>query len=376
MARLALLIAACGLLGGGCAAQCGSGSPRRRPAAPAVPAPGGWLKGQLHAHTDRSGDSHTPPAVVARWYAARGYDFVVLTDHNHVTTLADAPLLVIPGAELTAELPTCEPPSAGTRCPLHVNVLFADPARLAFVPPRPDSIRRLDIYGWWLDTARAVGGIPVINHPNYEYAADADLLVALGHRGARLLEIANEAVDSNNAGDATHPSTEALWDAVLSRGVTLYGVASDDAHHYDDAAAVADAGEVAHTGDRGFVMVRAARTPAAIRAALLRGDFYASNGVRLARVDATAAGLAVAVAPATPGECELRCVGTGGRTVRVVRGRAVRCPPPAAPGGYVRAVVTDARGRRAWTQPLRAPGAAAAPPGPTPAPASAPAAPR
>ena len=45
----------------------------------------GYLKGQLHLHTNNSGDSATPPADVVRWYAARGYDFIVVTDHNRVT---------------------------------------------------------------------------------------------------------------------------------------------------------------------------------------------------------------------------------------------------------------------------------------------------
>ena len=35
-----------------------------------------------------------------------------------------------------------------------------------------------------------------------------------------------------NAGDAKRPSMEALWDAVLTAGGTMWGVASDDAHDY------------------------------------------------------------------------------------------------------------------------------------------------
>src|SRR5262249_42784870 len=43
-----------------------------------------YLKGQLHMHTNNSGDSATPPADAVRWYAAHGYDFVVVTDHNRI----------------------------------------------------------------------------------------------------------------------------------------------------------------------------------------------------------------------------------------------------------------------------------------------------
>ena len=50
--------------------------------------------------------------------------------------------------------------------------------------------------------------------------------------------MANQSSDVANEGDAAHLSTEALWDAVLTAGGTLYGVATDDAHHYADADAV------------------------------------------------------------------------------------------------------------------------------------------
>jgi hypothetical protein len=348
----------------GCGARCApsrQGAPAGGPAAgtgppapAAAPGPARWLKGALHAHSNASGDSRTPAADVARWYAEHGFDFVVLTDHNRFAALPAGPPLMILGVELTAELPTCEPPSDATRCPLHVGAWFVNPARRDEAPPRPDSVRRVDVYGWWLDVARVLEGVAVIHHPNYEYGADAEVLAALARRGARFVEIANQSHDSNNAGDATHPSVEALWDAVLSRGLTMYGVASDDAHHYYDAAAVADGGEEPFTGDRGFVVVRAALDPAAIRAALERGDFHASTGVRLERVDVRGGALEVEVAAATPGDCVIECIGPGGRVVSRATGRAGRCPPPVA-GGYVRAVVTDAAGRRAWTQPVRAP---------------------
>ena len=76
---LLLLIAACD----------GRRAREPRVAVPSSPPPS-FLKGQLHAHTGSSGDSATPPAEVVRWYAAHGYDFVVLTDHNVVTSVPDA----------------------------------------------------------------------------------------------------------------------------------------------------------------------------------------------------------------------------------------------------------------------------------------------
>ena len=42
--------------------------------------PDRFLKGELHLHSNRSGDSDTPPDEVVRWYAGHGYDFIVFTD--------------------------------------------------------------------------------------------------------------------------------------------------------------------------------------------------------------------------------------------------------------------------------------------------------
>src|SRR5262245_7395663 len=53
------------------------------PVAPVVQrAPAGWVRGSTHVHAHPSGDSNEPIPSVIRWYEQRGYDFIVLTDHN------------------------------------------------------------------------------------------------------------------------------------------------------------------------------------------------------------------------------------------------------------------------------------------------------
>lgn len=309
-----------------------------------------WLKGQLHAHTDRSGDSATPPATALRWYAEHGFDFVVVTDHNFVTVAAGGSVLAIPGVELTQNVDACVPaPEPGWPCLLHVNALFVAPERAgAWQFPATLDLARRAIYGRALAATRTLGGLAQLNHPNFHYSADAELIAALVDDGLTLLEIANASTDANNAGDAGHPSTEALWDAVLTGGRTLYGVATDDAHHYDDAAAVRARGEPAYVGDRGWVMVRAVKEPAAIRAAIERGEFYASTGVVLTEVRSDGGALAVATATAHT----VRFIGAGGAVLAEQTGTSARHALGADDGPYVRAVVTAADGRKAWTQPL------------------------
>ncbi len=346
---------ALGLLG--CGAERANEAPTR-PAAVEVPVSAEapeitWLKGQLHAHTGNSGDSETPPEVALRWFARHGFDFVVITDHNFVTTFPGGVVegvLAIPGVELTQNRDDCvPPPEPGLQCLLHINALFVDPLRAGrFVFTETSERSRLGLYERGLAATRELGGVAQLNHPNFHYAADAATIAALGRGGLTLVEIANEAIDSNNAGDASHPSTEALWDAALGRGARVWAVATDDSHHYDDAAAVEARGETAYVGDRGFVMVRAARDPGAIRAALGRGEFYASSGVILESL--TASGGTLALRVATPHE--IRFVGAGGRELARVRGLTASYTLTAGEA-YVRAVVQAADGRRAWTQPLR-----------------------
>jgi len=335
-----------------------------RPEAPAGPVAAGppehvpanmpeetWLKGQLHMHTANSGDSETPAAAALRWYEAHGFDFVVVTDHNFVTAPAwHGRMLAAPGVELTQNVAECEPPpEPGLRCLLHVNALFVAEARAGrFVFPPPSSPRREQLFTRALDASEALGGLALLNHPNFHYAADAALLTELAAAGLQLFELANAAIDSNNAGDAAHPSTEALWDAALTGGARLFAVATDDAHHYDDARAVEARGETAYTGDRGFVVVRAARELPAIRAAMLRGDFYASTGLMLNSVVRTATALEVEAAePAT-----IEFVGAGGEVLRTITGTRARMTLADTSGPYLRARVRGSAGEMAWTQPI------------------------
>ena len=44
-----------------------------------------WFKGNTHTHTLNSDGDSTPDEVV-RWYREHGYHFLVLTDHNYLTT--------------------------------------------------------------------------------------------------------------------------------------------------------------------------------------------------------------------------------------------------------------------------------------------------
>jgi hypothetical protein len=317
-----------------------------------------WLRGSTHVHARASGDSSEPNPGVIAWYEQHHYDFIVLTDHNRVSELSPtadtrgqialrdphAGIIVLSGIELTHNPIGCLP--AGDRsgnCRIHVNLIgpTARPlGRIEWAERR--SHQRLDMYRAALAAQAALGGIAQLNHPQWLWGMNPDLLVELAQRGVPLMEVANVAFSKWNAGDAAHPSTEALWDAALARGATLWGVASDDAHDYE--------GHGKYPPGGGWVMVHARREPRAILDALASGRFYASTGVQLARAEVEGDELIVAVDPATAGSYTIDFV-ENGRRMDSIHGRFARRRVP--PTGYLRAVVTRNDGKRAWIQPAR-----------------------
>lgn len=317
-----------------------------------------WLKGVTHVHAKASGDSTEPNANVIAWYEQRHYDFIFLTDHNRVSELEPTSntlgqitlrepsrgLIVFSGIELTHNPIGCLPVGDPSRnCRIHVNLLgpTARPGkRLEWAERR--SHARLDMYQAALRAQGSLGGLAQINHPQWLWGMTPELLTELSQRGVRLVEVANAAFSKWNAGDATHLSTDALWDQALMRGATIWGTASDDAHDYD--------GRGKYPPGGGWIVVRARRDPRAILDAIAAGRFYASNGVVLTRAGVDRGALEVEVDPAAAGSYTIELIENGRRLGPVV-GKAVRRALPTA--GYLRAIVTRDDGKRAWVQPAR-----------------------
>ena len=151
----------------------------------------------------------------------------------------------------------------------------------------------------------------------------------------------------NNAGGGGQPSAEALWDSMLSAGIRIFGVASDDMHQLKQPWAKASA-----RPGQGWVVVRAAPlTAESMLSALAAGDFYASTGVELSDVQATPARLIVTVKEQTFAKYTIQFIGQGGRILK----EAFASPALydiTGGEGYVRAKILDSNGQVAWTQPV------------------------
>lgn len=304
----------------------------------------GWYRGSLHTHTVNS-DGDSSPDAVAAWYKENGYQFVVLTDHNYLTEVrglnallgAKEKFLVIPGEEVTDNFFTPE----GKRLPVHLNAINLDKK---LVPAGGASVTEVLQHDVAMINASA--GACIVNHPNYIWAFDHRELLQV--EGLRLFEVASQDPTVCNWGGGGHISTEAIWDSLLSRGRRVFGVAGDDSHDFKNW------GPDQINPGRGWVMVHADSLEAgAVCAALNRGDFYFSNGVRLEDVQSD--GKSQTVAISKPENEHTRYTVTF-----ISRGGAVLATALESPAvyrfkggeGYVRAKVVDSNGRMAWTQPV------------------------
>ena len=134
-----------------------------------------------------------------------------------------------------------------------------------------------------------------------------------------------------------------------SRGILLYGIATDDAHEFKKL----DDLESSRPG-MGWVVVRAASLEArALLEAMERGDFYASTGVELEDYQVADATITIKVKPIATAGYRTQFLGKGGALLEEVQGPEASYRIKGTEG-YVRAKVIESDGDAAWTQPVMA----------------------
>jgi len=298
----------------------------------ALPARADWLKGNTHTHTLES-DGDSSPEEVARWYREHGYDFLVITDHDKVTSVEAGSLVMIPGEEVTDRL---------GKIPLHVNALGI---REAVKPQGGTSV--VEVLQHDIDAVSAAGGLAVVNHPNFGWAFGSEELLKL--KRLMLMEIASGHPYVNMQGPSP---VEQMWDELLTAGRRVWGVAVDDSHHlkrpWDT--------DIAPPG-KAWIVVRATQRDAkAILAAIAAGDFYASTGVEIADYVVTEKTMTVSIREKNLARYRTQFIGPKGRLLHETRENPASFTLPVK-AKYVRAKVIDSNGRTAWLQPhfLKAP---------------------
>ncbi len=273
-----------------------------------------WYRGNTHSHTLLNGHATSAPEAVAKWYFNRGYNFLVISEHNQFVNPDSVPLsgfprknfILIPGEEVTGD------------SKIHTTALNLDPAADTYPPGAFElsdtEVQQLDnlytqlgfgglrnsLVDWTVtgdtkgeiirkqvDSIRQAGGIPILNHPNFEFGVSAEDVLPVDQ--LRLMEIYNTHPAAQNRGNPNDQfpdndtPTEDLWDNLLTRGEVVYGVASDDAHKFTRMKPE----KLSNPWD-GWIEVRAeSLTGDSITESVRNGEFYATGGILLKKLDRT-----------------------------------------------------------------------------------------
>jgi hypothetical protein len=300
-------------------------------AVPTDPAPR-WWKGNLHTHSLWS-DGDDFPEMIAERYRTRDYHFLALTDHNvlsqgirwmkitDVVRRGGDAVLVKYQARFGPRWVQVRGEGATQEVRLmpfdEYRALLDERGRFLLIPAEEisDSAEGVPVHmnaSNLRDVIRPLGGATVretiennlrqveeqaktagreilthLNHPNFGWAVTAeDIAHAVTER---FFEVYNGHPGVNQTGDEHRPGIDRLWDIANTIRLAhldsppLYGVATDDSHHYHDQ-------KNGSRPFRGWQMVRATHlTPEHIIRAIKAGDSYASSGVTLADVKYDAA---------------------------------------------------------------------------------------
>lgn len=289
---------------------------------------GNWYRGNTHAHSKVS-DGEYAPEMLVQAYKDLGYDFLAITDHRTYgcyESLSDDNFLVLPGVELDVRVP-------GQEAICHHVVGLGLPGqnklthgqRITY--PENTNVRQMTAY------LRANGNLCIYAHPNWshvypEHMVDIPGLVAM--------EIFNNTCEVHT----TAGSSDTWYDRMLWSGQQIWCVACDDTHQHQP-----DLGG-------GFIRVKAEHlNHASIMEAILAGSFHASQGPLIdqfhvengeAYIACSACCSIGLLADSHPGMAlnDASCSMTEGSFT--LRGTE----------RYVRVVVKDSTGKKAWSQPI------------------------
>jgi hypothetical protein len=271
-----------------------------------------WLKGNLHTHTTESDGKRSPQAVVDD-YAARGYDFLMISDHDKLTDpakLESRGLTLIPGNEVSAKGPHL----------LHVNAK----TRLD-----PDADRQKVINNILEEKSFAV-----INHPNWQegfnHCTQESLNAWKNYAG---IEIYNGVIRRLYGS----PLATDRWDMLLTAGRKVWGFGNDDSHDDEDV-------ELAWN-----VVQSPSRSVGDIFEALKRGAFYATTGATFSQIAVHGKTIHVK----SPDAQRIVLNGIYGRRLKQVDAKEFTFHVPEDLGhAYVRVEIYGQGEDMAWTQPF------------------------
>lgn len=283
-----------------------------------------FYKGNLHTHTNNT-DGRRSPEEALDIYHEHGYDFIALTDHWKRTV--DAPyfkggMLVLPGIELDYTMPAQV---------IHIVGVGVDASILETASRNAGAQQGIDCI-------RAAGGRAILAHPAWSLNTP-DMISAM--RGLTAAEVYNSVSGAPWNGDRA--DSTGILDVAAAQGCLLNTVASDDTHFY--------------TGEEcsSWIMLQADElTQEKVLEALDKGAFYATRGPQFEQIEVTDEKIIVRCSEVSRVifHSDLLYVGD-----RVTDGEGLTCAEYAIKRSrheqFVRIILIDSMGRRAWSNPIR-----------------------
>lgn len=280
-------------------------------------------KVNLHMHTTRSDGCYSPETAL-RVYRNEGYDAVAMTDHWKYESggISTEGMTVLSGAEYNLNGAT------GDRGVFHILAVGCE--REPQIVGNLDSAEPQQV----IDAIHAAGGLAILAHPAWSLNTPEQIL---RYHGYDATEIYNSV---SGVHESRRPDSSLIIDQLGARGLLLPLVADDDTHYYDSDRCVA------------WIMVDAENaTKECLLPAIRAGRFYATQGPEVhLRLEGDEA--IVTCSPCKEIAIFSDAVWVDHRMITGTDLTEARVPT-VRHEHYVRACVTDASGRQAWTNCLK-----------------------
>ncbi|MBM4176756.1 MAG: T9SS type A sorting domain-containing protein [Ignavibacteria bacterium] len=278
-----------------------------------------YFKGNTHTHCyPYSGDitdtSYTASKVVSQ-YKARGYDFLVFTDHGawfNAAPLSTPDFTVINGEEAGI--------SGGglwghfTALDLKSRVSGANLTHQQLI-----------------DLIYNQNAVPFLNHPRYDQIPITAKQV-IENMQSRLMHV--EIYNGVTINQPGHTDIS-VWDSVLSTGRLIYGVAADDSHRES------------HQAKAWIMVYSSSNNKDTLVKAIRNGDFYCSTGIILDSIFYSSNRIYLK----SQNGNSIKFIGKDGNTLSTVSSNEASYTVIGTEK-YVRAEIGNSSGQRGWIQPL------------------------
>lgn len=279
------------------------------------------MKTALHVHTNRS-DGKLSPQEAIRYFKERGFDAVALTDHWVWNESGE-----MDGVKILSGCEYNSPHGDTARGVFHILGIGAS--------SEPRVKDKTDAQSY-IDAIRQAGGLAILAHPAWSLNTVEQVKGLNGILGTEIYNTVSGVHASNR------PDSSAIVDLLANAGMCFPLIAADDCHYYDNDAAVS------------YIMVDVSDGRSSqedLVQKIAQGAFYATQGPEI-HLNVEEGKAIVRCTPAAKISFYSQTAWAGDRNAYgdgITQAQYTLKPFER----WIRAEVTDAQGKRAWSNVIR-----------------------